>query len=232
MLLSSTRGGHEEIWRLDARTGATTRVTSDESLSPSASPDGKLVAFARVRAGLRIAPIEGGEPRTLTEDPTDNFPRFDRTGSLIVFQRSTAEGKRIFVIPAAGGSPRPLTPPGSTWPAPSPVADRIAYAVSGAHGGVRFVNLDGSGDAPARAPFGPGVYRSVRFSPDGKRLVVVHGEQILEFPADSPAPPAERARVDGSWTISSVDYAPDGDGFIAAVVRYAGDVWIADGHFP
>jgi Tol biopolymer transport system component/tRNA A-37 threonylcarbamoyl transferase component Bud32 len=232
LLLSSTRRGREEIFRLDVRTGATTVVAGEGSVSPSASPDGKLVVFSRVHAGLRVVPIEGGEARVLTEDPTDNLARFDRTGASVVFQRTTAEGKRIFVIPGAGGAPRPLTGPGAICPAPSPVADRVAYLTPGERGGVRLVGLDGTGDAPVRAPFAPGAYRSLRFSPDGKRLMVIRGEALLEAAIDSAAPPTVRARVDGSWNLSDADYAPDGDGFIAAVLRYAGDVWIADGQFP
>jgi hypothetical protein len=85
---------------------------------------------------------------------------------------------------------------------------------------------------PLRPDLAPGVYHALRFSRDGKRLLVVrrHSE-LLEIEVASKRPPAVRWRTMVE-VVESADYAGDGDGFVAGVVSYEGDLWLAEGEFP
>jgi hypothetical protein len=75
-------------------------------------------------------------------------------------------------------------------------------------------------------------WRRPKFSPDGKRLLVVRGyQQIVAVTVDGNAAP----RVVWTTTTGSVNSATwlrDGTTIIAAIGGYEGDLWLADGVFP
>ncbi len=103
-----------------------TPLTFDSGLTyqPSISPDGKFVVFASDRAGqgnldLWTLQIGAGEPVQLTSDPADEYePSFSPDGTRIAFRSDRNEGG-IYVVPALGGAPRPITE-GGHWPKFSP----------------------------------------------------------------------------------------------------------------
>jgi dipeptidyl aminopeptidase/acylaminoacyl peptidase len=79
----------------------------------SVSPDGQWVAYSvgvpdveenRVRAGLWIQPVSGGEPRKLTPgDKRDSDPRFSPDGKRLAFLSNRDGGSQIFVMDPSGG---------------------------------------------------------------------------------------------------------------------------------
>jgi Tol biopolymer transport system component len=77
-------------------------------ISPSLSPDGRSIVYGagivtKVQALVRS--LDGGPPRLLhTERPTQNQPRWSPDGTRILYL--TLDG--LYVVPAAGGTPRML----------------------------------------------------------------------------------------------------------------------------
>jgi dipeptidyl aminopeptidase/acylaminoacyl peptidase len=117
---SSDRG---EIWLMDADGGHATAVTSNAIVESGAtlSPDGAQVLFtAAANAALEgyhnskvfAVGAGGGAPRLIT--PAD-FPYeveradWSRDGRSVYFVANTGVRSQLFVTPAAGGAPAPLT---------------------------------------------------------------------------------------------------------------------------
>ena len=89
-----------------------------------------------------------------------------------------------------------------------------------------------AGDPPQSVPgLEAASWSEPRFSRDGKRILVVRQKtEVLEAPLDGSSPPVVRWRADQEG-IDSADWAPDGDGYVAAVAVWDGDLWLADGQF-
>jgi hypothetical protein len=117
-------------------------------------------------------------------------------------------------------------------PAASPVEDRIIYVHRTAEGSP-LVATHESGRAMHRvANLPPGDYERPRFSRDGKRMLLIRKRtDVLEMPADGSAPPEVRWQA-GLEGVDSVAYAADGDGYLATIIGWEGDLWLAEGSFP
>lgn len=122
----SDRGGGFEIFvRQLAAGGREIQVTSDgqDNTQPAWSPDGREIAYAsRGRPGVWLVPAFGGMPRRLTD--FGSRPAWSPDGTTIAFQSTfttalaatdpaAAPPSSLFLVPAAGGTPVPLTRPGS-----------------------------------------------------------------------------------------------------------------------
>ena len=109
---------------------------------PRISPDGRWVAFTRVRVdaeadeyrtSLWLIPTEGGaqEPRALTFGNWDSQPRWSPDGTMLAFVRKAEAEKpgQLYLLPMAGGEPRRLTdlPKAVCEPAWSPDGERLAF---------------------------------------------------------------------------------------------------------
>jgi hypothetical protein len=130
----------------------------------------------------------------------------------------------------SGGPARRLF--AGSHPATSPVAATIAALDAPDPNGARAIVLSEPTGAPRPLPGAPrAAWLAPRFSPDGTRLVAVRGfQEIVELTVDGSAPP----RV--VWTaatdsVLAVDWMPDGDGLLAALANYDGDLWLAEGRF-
>ena len=103
--------GNLDIWVQPLTQGARpirlTKDTSDD-LDPSFSPDGGQIAFRSGRAGggIYLVPSLGGDERLLVRDGYS--PRFSPDGQSIAYASSNSflRESKIFVVPAAGGSPK------------------------------------------------------------------------------------------------------------------------------
>jgi Tol biopolymer transport system component/DNA-binding winged helix-turn-helix (wHTH) protein len=158
------RGSMEIVVRALALGARETAITSDgmQNVQPAFSPDGRLLAYHSVgRGGIWLAPSLGGVPRQLTL--FGSSPAWSPDGSQLAFQgqswvgshagfSSAGEGSTIWVVPASGGPPRPLTtiqtvgPGGQGRPAWSPDGRLISF-VSGDR--VVAMRADGTGLRPA-----------------------------------------------------------------------------------
>ena len=234
MLITSDRLGHQQGWLLDLAGGGARAVTPPDSHASAPSPDGAEVVYAADggRGGLAVVATAGGAPRRLTTEVSDAAPAFTRDGSHVVFERTSAGAPTtLHVVPVTGGAARALV--AGTQPAASPVDDTIAFVTSPDDAGARQVMLtDLSGAPPHPVPgLAAAAWQRPRFSADGQRLLVVRGyQEIVEVFLDGRTPPA----VVWTATTDSVlgaDWARDGDGILAALAEYDGDVWLAEGRF-
>jgi Tol biopolymer transport system component/DNA-binding winged helix-turn-helix (wHTH) protein len=122
----SDRGNSFEIFvRQLASGGREIQITSDanDNTEPAWSPDGREIAYAsRGRPGIWLVPALGGTPRRLTA--FGSRPAWSPDGATIAFQSdglmdlaatapAAAPPSSLFLVPAGGGSPVPLTRPGS-----------------------------------------------------------------------------------------------------------------------
>lgn len=216
----SDRDGSFEIYvRQLNPEGREIRVTSDgrDNYEPAWSPDGIRIAYAsRGTPGIWLVPALGGEPRRLTT--FGSRPAWSLDGGTIAFQSGgpwgtvAADGPEaappssLWLVPAEGGDPVPLTHPGTPpgghgSPVFSPdgtevvfVAGPKLWSVSRKDGTVRQVLPRKEGEragAPRHYFFGPA------FSPKGDFLYFAHTDESFRpaslWMARAPAAPG------GSW---------------------------------
>jgi TolB protein len=163
-----------------------------EAHDPSWSPDGRRLAFrggrfddergiyvADVRAGakpVRITPI--GRP-AVTADASDSAPSWSPDGAWIAYTMvlNDADESHVFVVPAAGGTPRDLSGAGNNDFAPvwSPDGSWLAWRTGASGYPGRFVvaRPDGS----LRSALTPTVLGTPVWSPDGRRLLAASPNQ-------------------------------------------------------
>ncbi len=134
-------------------------------------------------------------------------------------------------MPVAGGTPRALSPAGALSPAASPTEDRVVFVLPTDQGRVIMTTtLDGRDAVPLSPSVPPGDWLNPRFSRDGKKLLVVRKTaEVVEIDLASGAMRVVyKAGLDG---IGEATYASDGDGLIASVQLWSGDLWLAEGTF-
>lgn len=166
---AANRDGEEglDIWVQTVPTGTPLRLTAhgEDDFTPTFSPDGKWIIFASERdgGGLYRVPVKGGAQERI--GPAGSRPRFSPDGKWIMFtagprgprNRGAYMPRRIYLLPAAGGAPRPFHAEFSSAHSPvwSPDGTRILFS-----GHIREDDtdtwwigmLDGSAPAPVMAP--------------------------------------------------------------------------------
>jgi len=101
---------------------------SGHDWSPSASPDGRTLAFCSNRDGhsrIWLREMKGGNEVPLTEG-NDIYPRFSPDGSSVLFLRGEGQVRSAWRIPVVGGQPRKILENVSeaVW---SPDGTRLAF---------------------------------------------------------------------------------------------------------
>lgn len=148
---------------------------ADDSLAgaaPAVSLDGRTVVFES--GGLAATPLAGGAVTTLVAGDA-RLPRFTADGASIVYTRGAGPGAALWIVPVAGGEPRPLL--GSAADAdPSPDGRWIAFVrTSGDADSVSSAVIvsDSTGEHRREVHREPGeVLHGPRWSPDGRRIAV------------------------------------------------------------
>ena len=114
-------GADSDIWKFEAGIGPTPLVSSNLfDLDPHLSPDGKRIAMASERSGkgreIWIANVHGGGAVRITDSngKGQGMPRWSPDGRWIAYDALEESGDYgIYLIEAAGGSPRPLITDGA-----------------------------------------------------------------------------------------------------------------------
>src|SRR5215471_2070462 len=138
--------------------------------SPSVS--GTQIVFAYA-GSLWITGREGGDARRLTTGGHESDPVFSPDGSLIAFTGHYDGNRDVYVVPAAGGTPRRLTyHPGSDevvgWTTDGKEVLFRSARNAFAFGVVQLFKVPVAGGAPTQIPLVRAADAS--FSPDGSRI--------------------------------------------------------------
>ncbi len=241
---TSTRSGLLQLWLLDRTTGDDAPLVPPESSNPALSPDRTTLVYATVEQdsmlGLRTAPLDAlAAERTLTTGHVDRAARFTRDGDAVVFLRETPVGLGLYRVDAGGGPALPLEPAGGAVDVRafdvSPLDDTVALIVpADPRSPLSRMALTGGEREPVVAAASlSAALRTVRYAPDGRRLLLVDGDgRLLELTLATGAL-EPRWQLAGSEysAVGAVDYDLDGDTILASLTSRAGDLWIADGRF-
>jgi eukaryotic-like serine/threonine-protein kinase len=131
IVYASSANGRYDIWIMNGDGTGKRQLTSDGSVNlyPSASPDGRYIAFNSNRTGTNniwLMDASGGDLRQLTDEGDAVWPQWSPDGRW-VFYKGYATGKRtVWRVPAEGGDPLPVVANYSDWPAVSPDGERLA----------------------------------------------------------------------------------------------------------
>jgi len=117
IVTSSFRKARWEIWLWNSSMSDGQAIFNREggtAGSPTWSPDGKWIAFdARTRdvtADIWIRPADGGEPRALVSEPSDDMtPCFDPSSQWVYFTSTRTGTLQLFRVPLAGGPATQVT---------------------------------------------------------------------------------------------------------------------------
>ncbi len=146
--------------------------------SPSISPDGSMLAYAK-DGDLFVRRVAGGEPVQLTDSSAvESYPSFSPDGELITFTRLQADSPDsypdVYVMPSLGGNALPVI--------------RAAVSAAWSYDGTRLVYVDVDEEGPSGIGLADsdgsnaqtiykrsGDYRPYvpRWSPDGSHIVFV-----------------------------------------------------------
>ena len=104
----------------------------EDASCPLVSPDGDRLAYlaqdSEQGTVLRVVSRSGGQPVTLATDvEASEYPSWSPDGRSLTF--AAGSPIRVWVVSAAGGEPRELTPSGGDYPQWSPDGRWIAYSV-------------------------------------------------------------------------------------------------------
>ena len=219
------------------RTGEAVRRVTHDGFNPSWSPGGDEIVYASEnidinpqnstgRSALWIARVAGGEPRLLDAHVRDAvMPSWSPHGRRIAYMARFGSPARqdIHTIPAAGGTPVPVTDDAATdWnPVWSPDG-RFLYFSSDRAGSMNLwrVEIDEASGRPRGDPqpiTTPASFVGhLSISTDGRRIVfasVARSANVNALPlnaADGTVAGAARTVTSGTRTWSNPDPSPDG----------------------
>jgi Tol biopolymer transport system component len=234
-------------------------VISPWGAGNNVSPDGKMIAFtAQTKKDtswhwqLWTLPVNGGTPIQLTNSPArviHGFPCWSPDGKNIAFVRATTHENytkgmtetNIFVIPAAGGDPKPMTIESDSvrfssiaW---SPDGNIIAYfsysEVNPDDMVLKIISVEnGSSRVIARVQ-GLNVHNELAWSPDSKQIAFNGPKDIISVVSLNDGS-IEEIKTDLQDVDNyHFDWSPDGDKFVFA--GYQGDnpeFWLMGDFLP
>ncbi len=248
---ASNRGGRFEIFvqRLGPRSRES-QVTSDggSNFQPAWSPDGSQIAYYSARqGGIWVIPAGGGTPRRVAEfgshpawspDSTTLAFQSDATAELSANAAPALPPSTLWLVPARGGTPIPLTKAGTPAgghgaPAWSPDGSRIFFTASDRRLSSVW-SIRGDGTDVVGVVSEPFIAFDPAPSPDGRWLyfsAVTEGERYgvwrvpLTRSTSAPdGPPAAVLNMPG-FSTRHFAIAPDGLRMVCTALATASNLW-------
>jgi Tol biopolymer transport system component/predicted Ser/Thr protein kinase len=218
-----------DIWEipldgLGAAGGAPRRVTTLGSidLAPSATRDGRLLAFESERTGngdVWLRDLHSGKERLLTvSEAKEGLPRLSPDGRMIAYRRTVANVPSVLVSGVDGSAPRFLCQECSgpyDW---SPGQEGVLARPSSTPTTIQLYPADGSPPRPLLENAGNEVLYDTKFSPDGRWigfhiLVTETSRQIFVAPFHPGRPSGTEEWIpitDGSRMDRNIEWSADG----------------------
>jgi Tol biopolymer transport system component len=200
------------------------------------SPDEKWVlAEDRSPAKLVLLPTGVGEPKQLTDDKTDHFAAaWMPDGKSVIFSAAEpGHGPRTYILDIQGGTPRALTPEGTTGGivthdgklllATDSKRQRWLFPIAG--GEPQKLNITASPDERATgfSADGKGLFLRTRTVPVRVTRVDLASDKRELWKEIVPADPA------GVQTIPVVKFSADGKSYAYSTGRILSDLYVVDG---
>jgi TolB protein len=207
------------LYLADVASGRKSPLVTDGNMnaSPSFSPDGRSIAFARALGAnieIFVCNRDGSNVRRLTNSGgIDTNPAWSPSAREIAFTSSRSGTPQLYVMDAEGSNLRRVTfegayNDGASW---SPDGTRLAYATRSERNRFDIALVDLVTLAARRLTAGSGSNEAPSFAPDGRRIAFTStragGTQIFVLNA------ADGGSVE-QLTSQGSNWAPDWSGYL------------------
>jgi Tol biopolymer transport system component len=238
-LYLSSRGGPEGLWKF--KSGEAFELWrgsgNGKISSPAISLDGRQVAFTLRKQGrgtLYVMTAEGTAARTLGESlDVSGVPSWAADGKWIAVIAETADGPRLFKVPANGGSPVQLSEELAWNPIWSPDGRVIVYSGSQvrSRAPLKAVSPEGNPIQFREPIWILPMHERYRFLPDAKGLVIMRGEwRTHQFFLLDLETFRERllSNLKPGFSMRSFDISPNGKHIVFDRIRDNSDIVVID----
>jgi Tol biopolymer transport system component len=244
LVFSSSRSGVQNLWSMRQNLTAPVPLTVGTAMDtrPSFSRDGQQIAFISDRGGhlgIWAMATDNGTPRLVTPAVLLDGVSWSPDGGRLVAAVPGASQPRLITIRVNDGKIEPLpTPSSASAPSWSPVEDLIAYLEprgAGLGTRLRFVTGDGRTRPDLVSPGEPALFGNglLSWAADGKRLAVVGlpGTSTGSVWVATVGVPVSWKKVTdlpAGVHLRGVTWSADGSELIVGVVRWSGDIILAE----
>jgi hypothetical protein len=101
----------DQLFRIQPSGSGLQQITTGSlpAIAPAFSPAGTRLAFTRIGFGIFTINVGGSGLRRVTTNGRDSYPTWSSDGKSIAFVRPRGAQWVVYVVPSAGGRPRPLS---------------------------------------------------------------------------------------------------------------------------